>query len=341
MKNKYSIIIPVYNNQVFLPFCIESILNQKCYSNYEIILINDGSTDDSYMVCKEYQEKYDNIYLFNQENHGQLYSRIFGYNHANGDYVLFLDSDDMLSRNALSIIDDVLLIDDYDMVICKWIRFSGDNFEKEKKGIFEEGVIDKNDVINKIVSSHDLNTMGIKIINKGKIGIFDLKQIECLTEFKNGEDLIQTLLILDRCNDFYYIDKPIYCYRQNPKSITNTYNPKQYRSLEIRNMVKSYLVDNNIFQKYEKSFYYMYYNSIFSELTQLSISNIDNKGFILGEINEFIQKGDNFNHLCKSGIMIDKKILIYLFKVRQDRLALLMLKLRHIIVCKMGKVWKS
>ena len=93
MNSKISIIVPIYNSSVFLRRCLDSLINQT-YQNLEIILINDGSTDDSELICKEYITKYENVTLFNKRNGGLGSARNKGLDLASGDYVGFVDSDD-------------------------------------------------------------------------------------------------------------------------------------------------------------------------------------------------------------------------------------------------------
>lgn len=97
MKNiKYSIIIPVYNVEKYLNKCIDSIINQS-YKNFEIILVNDGSTDKSKKICEKYKKKYKNIFLIDKVNNGQASARNDGIKSATGDFIVFVDSDDYIS----------------------------------------------------------------------------------------------------------------------------------------------------------------------------------------------------------------------------------------------------
>ena len=104
MPNSYqylvSIIVPVYNAEIFLRDCIDSLLHQTM-KNIEIILVNDGSTDRSLDIIKEYSEKHANIVYVNQENKGVCIARNAGINIARGEYIGWLDSDDMLKPNAI------------------------------------------------------------------------------------------------------------------------------------------------------------------------------------------------------------------------------------------------
>lgn len=97
---KLSIIVPVYNVENWLSRCASSLINQDLdKSEYEIIFVNDGSTDDSFEIAKKYSESYDNIILISQENKGLSAARNAGINKANGKYIWFVDSDDWIEPN--------------------------------------------------------------------------------------------------------------------------------------------------------------------------------------------------------------------------------------------------
>lgn len=102
---KYSIILPIYKVEKYLPECIESVLSQS-YKDFEIILVDDGSPDNCPKMCDKYAEKYDNVKVIHQPNAGLACARNTGLKHASGEYIIFIDSDDYLSENnALEKID--------------------------------------------------------------------------------------------------------------------------------------------------------------------------------------------------------------------------------------------
>lgn len=124
----FSIIIPVYNTEAFLKKCIESILNQT-YKDYEIILIDDGSTDDSYEICNAYKCKISNIVLYHQKNKGQAAARNKGVSMAKGQYIMFVDSDDYLANNA--VLEDIYnVVDQQDLILGEWCELKniGDKY---------------------------------------------------------------------------------------------------------------------------------------------------------------------------------------------------------------------
>lgn len=102
---KFSIIIPVYNSEKYLKKCLDSVIKQK-YNNYEIIIINDGSTDESYKIVDNICKKNNNIKYFNYgKNKGLSHARNYGVSKARGEYILFLDSDDYYSDGFLDILN--------------------------------------------------------------------------------------------------------------------------------------------------------------------------------------------------------------------------------------------
>lgn len=98
----FSIVIPVYNVEKYIEACVESILAQS-YSQWEILLVDDGSTDGSGQICKTYASQYENIHLLTKENTGQADSRNRGVEMATGDYLVFVDSDDYIAANTLEV----------------------------------------------------------------------------------------------------------------------------------------------------------------------------------------------------------------------------------------------
>lgn len=118
-KNKIniSVIIPIYNCENYLSRCIESVLNQT-YEEFELILINDGSTDQSYEICKKYKKIDDRIKVVNKENMGVSHTRNQGIEQANGEYIIFVDSDDWIESSMLEKMYCGTQGKKIDMVIC-------------------------------------------------------------------------------------------------------------------------------------------------------------------------------------------------------------------------------
>lgn len=131
---KYTFIIPVYNGENYIDRCLTSVLNQT-YKNFEIIVINDGSNDDSLKKLKKYQKRFPHtITLINQENKGLSSSRNIGIEKSTGDYIIFVDIDDCISLEMLSYLEKQLKISVYDLIKFEWTN-SIENLNLEHRGI--------------------------------------------------------------------------------------------------------------------------------------------------------------------------------------------------------------
>lgn len=109
-------IVPVYNTENYLIECVESLVRQIIPFD-EILLINDGSTDGSLSLCKKFQNLYSNIKVYSHDNRGVSYTRNYGIDRCKSDYILFIDSDDMLEPDAVKLIKEKLIQKEYDMVL--------------------------------------------------------------------------------------------------------------------------------------------------------------------------------------------------------------------------------
>ena len=113
---KISVIVPVYNSSSYLKNCLDSLVNQK-FKDIEIIIVNDGSTDNSEDIVKEYMKKNDNICLYTITNHGQSYARNYGLSKANGEYISFVDSDDYVSLDLYFEVNKILKKNKADIIL--------------------------------------------------------------------------------------------------------------------------------------------------------------------------------------------------------------------------------
>ena len=125
-----SIIIPIFNTSIYLKKCIDSIISQQIFNNIELLLINDGSSDASEKICKEYCEKYNNIKYFYQKNQGVASARNLGLFNAKGEYIYFIDSDDTIANDFFMEFSNVNVKNKYDIVIV-----ATDNFNQSKRSV--------------------------------------------------------------------------------------------------------------------------------------------------------------------------------------------------------------
>lgn len=119
-----SIIIPVYNTETYLPACVESILSQS-FSDFEVLLIDDGSTDGSGVICSEYARKDNRVRVIHKENGGVSSARNLGLDNASGEWVYFVDSDDQILPGGLQTMVDCIS-DDVDIVLAGYKRYNED-----------------------------------------------------------------------------------------------------------------------------------------------------------------------------------------------------------------------
>ena len=211
-----SIIVPVYNVKKYLDECLNSILNCNL-SNYEIILVNDGSTDGSEAVCMEYKNKYKEIILINKKNGGLSDARNSGLMVAKGKYIIFIDSDDyIVSKNFCKTINKLenlsLKNEDFDIFISDFFRVS------DKKDIIDrinqieatEEVVKEIGYINKFLEGYGCFWNSWRFMYRRE---FLHKNS---FEFKKGflcEDIDFSVKTLVRAKKIFYYHNPYYCYR--------------------------------------------------------------------------------------------------------------------------------
>lgn len=215
---QYSIIIPVYNAESTVVQTVESVLNQTV-GGYEIILVNDGSTDLSGKILDELADKYEAVKVFHQDNQGPNYGRYTGIKNASGNYLMFLDADDLWDNDLLENINKYN--NDYDLVIYN-ARIISDGKTIYDKPIFdidgESEVIDKDTVLHKTYFSSDNNAIWKKAFKRA---LFTEEMLADTFDLRTSEDLILSVRMVQASNTVLYIDKCMYNHIDNPSGITN------------------------------------------------------------------------------------------------------------------------
>lgn len=212
---KISILVPVYNVEKYLPRCIESVLSQD-FTDYELILIDDGSLDNSPAICDEYASKDNRVRVIHKENGGHTSARLVGFQNASGKYIMFLDSDDCLLSNALSILNSKIS-EEYDIIkgINRRVRIDG-SFTIEKYKIFNEDVIGTENYLSKVINADVAPYLWGGLYRKDIIKENDFRQI---LGFSVGEDWLLNIAFARRVNKMICIDEQVYCYFINSNSI--------------------------------------------------------------------------------------------------------------------------
>ena len=159
---KVSVVVPVYNLEDYIEKCIQSILDQT-YKNYELILVDDGSTDHSYDMCQKYSESYDNIFAYSQENGGPNAARLTGVENSTGEYILFVDGDDWIESNMLEELVKKQQESGAEIVTSGAYRGVGEQCTKKVDSL-NEGIYEKEDlkeIYSRLLINHKFAEPGI------------------------------------------------------------------------------------------------------------------------------------------------------------------------------------
>jgi glycosyltransferase involved in cell wall biosynthesis len=209
-----SIIIPVYNVDKYLSKCLDSVLSQKNI-NYEIIIINDGSKDDSGNICEKYAKNNNQIVLINQENKGLSESRNIGVEISNGKYVGFIDSDDFIEEDMFSHLYEMCISDHTEISVCGY-------YIHDINGLITE----KNSVNDKIIFNNNIEAIKY-CINSDNINAWNKlykKQLFENIKYPKGkiyEDVFTTTLLLEKSKSIAISSQPKYHYINRNNSISN------------------------------------------------------------------------------------------------------------------------
>ena len=249
-----SVIIPVYNVEKYIDRCIQSVVHQT-HSNIEIILINDGSTDTSELLCRYWANRDSRIRFFSKENEGLGITRNMGIELATADYIMFVDSDDWIE---LTIVEKLLkraIDDNADMVVCNRYDY------KESDGT---KVVISNNFVNRIIYP-DIEKEAIyqvtasqwaKLFKKELFKKYDIKQ-----PAHYYEDAVTPVLVA-LSKIVSYVDEPLYYYVvDRPGSITNDITSVSHMVEYLKTLV--YLFKKlSLFEKYNKELFELCRNRI-------------------------------------------------------------------------------
>lgn len=243
---KISVIVPVFNRENTITTCIEGISNTD-YANYEIIIIDDGSTDNSLQICHQLAEKNSRIRVFHQQNAGVSSARNLGIRNATGDYLTFADSDDTLCPNALEIIASNI-IDNIDLLIYPMSGILIDQLHEiqtpEISGINTSIITGNRQVIEWVFSKYipmhgNYYSVVIKIFSTK---IIRENGIHFRPDVTLGEDQIFVCEYLKHVQSLAYVDQPLYYVLMWPLNLRPTGLGNKLRSPEdfIYNQIQNY-----------------------------------------------------------------------------------------------------
>ena len=259
----FSVIVPIYNVEKYLKRCIDSILAQT-YPYFELILVNDGSTDSCWDICEEYYKKDNRIVLINQENQGLLAARRAGIRRAKGDYFVHVDSDDYCDKTLLEKIYNKILETDCDLILygCLIIRADGTTLRRvpmDEIASSNDKYISTESIFRVIAGSYALNPIWLKCAKNSIVDVTgDYSQYGRLMM---SEDLLQSLPLIDNAERIAVINLPLYMYCIHGGSMSNKLK-KQYIYDElivkekVYKMIKKYCNEASVVDKFGKFYYH-------------------------------------------------------------------------------------
>lgn len=332
---RISIIVPVYNKGNSIRNCLNSILNQK-YSNIEVILIDDGSNDNSGQVCKEYALKDKRLHYFYQKNSGVSSARNLGLKKITGEYVHFLDADDWIESDIYS--KNTIYINELniDIIIFNYMhRYNkaSDDFETilnlpknqvlRKKEMFER-------VFNSVLSGQ-IHGCGNKLFSRRII-----EGVLMDESLSYGEDLVYQLPLFDKAESMIYVPEPYYNYNHKhegsltkkfvEESISKTYLP-------IFNIRKKYSV---LWSVKDKSYVHNFLIYVISDINR-SFEHYDSflryRKYLKYEVfgtDEIIEVAASYKNI-KANFTFYQRICLELINIGSPMLLILCLYLRNVV----------
>lgn len=206
-----SIVIPVFNTEEYLDACLHSIVNQS-YSNIEIILVNDGSTDSSYEVCKIWREKDPRIRLLTQKKQGQGIARNLGVKNASGQWIAFVDSDDWVDSHYIESLMNAIKREHANMARCNYTQIRVISGDRKTTNFYEAIGIRRTEHDIMVVSSSVICNC---IVKRNIIIDYEIKQPSC-----KGQDCAVGLLMCLLAKKIAYVNDSLYYYRKERKGAT-------------------------------------------------------------------------------------------------------------------------
>ncbi len=323
-EKKVTIIVPIYNAKNTIEQCVKSIIKQT-YKNLQIILINDGSTDDTFEICKKLELTDSRILLIDKENEKVSKTRNKGLELAEGEYLMFVDSDDSIQENMIEIL--VKNIEEYELCTCNYL------IVKKKKKVIRSKVKsfhnEKNKFNNYIELMEDdmlFNPLWNKIyLTK----VIKENNIRFNPNIQVGEDFLFNIEYIDNIQRAKYIEQPLYLYNIFESSLCRRYTNRNIQNeLIIIRTLKEFYKKNNYNMKYvwNKSI-----DLIKSNVENLFVGNKDKKEIIY-YIDDMIKQMEKEELLCENQMCSrENKMLFNIIKKENIKLIYKYLKIRYFV----------
>lgn len=220
-----TVIVPVYNTEKYLYRCIDSILAQT-FTNFELLLIDDGSNDASGQICDEYTTKDNRVRVFHKKNGGVSSARNLGLDNAIGKYIMFVDSDDYMMPGMLEVMLSALESKKADLVVCGTMETGGGYWRPVAD--VDYSINQLNDHFVTLLHTELLSPPWNKILKKKIIG-----NIRFSEDISFGEDLLFNIQYLKKCETISFIkEAPFYHEKENENSLVVKFNRNRLLDIE-------------------------------------------------------------------------------------------------------------
>ena len=252
-----SVIVPAYNIEKYIGQCLESIMCQT-FQDIEIIVIDDGSQDDTGVICDRYAAHDSRVKVIHQKNAGVVSARKKGIESAAGRMIAFADGDDWLEAEMLGKMRGVMLREEVDIVVAGFVKDFEDSGILVYNGLPEKkySISDKFFLKNAIYIS-DTKRMGIESYLWAKLFRTEILK-KCIGEMDEdihyAEDLLLLWKYLVKSKEIYVLDEALYHYRQRDESCVHTYDDNFYSQInEVYNRLKRLFIESNIYEDVKES----------------------------------------------------------------------------------------
>lgn len=255
-----SVIIPIYNVELYLKRCVDSVLSQKEVS-LEIILVDDGSNDSSGKICDDYADKNSNIKCLHIENGGPATAKNRGYDMAEGNYVAFIDSDDEIKPEMFSTMLQSGYQHDADIVCCNYIQVDEDGNISHTQYTGKEYVLNQDEALKAILIKDKIYSQcWTKIYKRTTLENNKIKNTEGL---KTDEDFIFNIQVFACSKTVCIVDKPLYIYTHRTKSLSKDYFNTHIQQYIDNRILRLELVEKIITEQFPHLQEYCTYHCIF------------------------------------------------------------------------------
>lgn len=253
-QNKISIIIPVYNIEKYIEKCLMSVKEQT-YSDFEVLLVDDGSTDNTGKICDIFSEEDYRFKVFHKKNEGVSTARNFGLKKAKGRYISFVDGDDYLDKDYLKVLVKYMNDENVDLTCVDFYIDSQKEIDTESLNNTDLYTLSKKDAINQLCDKKGFQ--GYLWNKLFKRRIIEENNIYFDERIKIWEDMLFCLKYLTHCHKIAYVRKPLYYYVQRKDSAMGNSsiwkeNTQVYALEQMWDIVKNY---DGGFKEYIRDFY--------------------------------------------------------------------------------------